>query len=107
VRSSIQSLETVEAVDHAYKEAYEAWDKTLSAIQVQTPDPSFDILMNRWLLYQTYSCRLFSGSTSGCACLHLFKSSNHPRTFTPLRVAAIFGRRRAALVASTNRSRSS
>ncbi|HEX2784917.1 MAG TPA: glucoamylase family protein [Ilumatobacteraceae bacterium] len=38
------------------------WDDTQGTIQVRTPDRSMDIMLNRWLVYQTLACRMWARS---------------------------------------------
>jgi len=35
------------------------WDDVLETVQIKTPDRALDLLVNRWLLYQTLSCRVW------------------------------------------------
>ncbi len=59
-RALIARHATLEAADAARARALALWDDLLTTVQVQTPDDSFDAGMNRWWLYQTVSCRLWT-----------------------------------------------
>jgi cyclic beta-1,2-glucan synthetase len=42
------------------QEVKQFWNELLTTVQVKTPDPALDIMLNGWLLYQTLSCRIWA-----------------------------------------------
>ncbi|MGA7919217.1 MAG: glucoamylase family protein [Candidatus Acidiferrales bacterium] len=47
-------------LDKVFDSVTRRWEDILGTVQVTTPDASMDILLNRWLLYQTLSCRIWA-----------------------------------------------
>ncbi len=47
------------AAHRALEEVDYRWNEMLGAIEVETPDDSFDLIMNRWLIYQELTSRIW------------------------------------------------
>ena len=49
-------------VQESLKATIQWWDKLLGRVEIRTPVESVDLMMNRWLLYQSLSCRIWARS---------------------------------------------
>jgi cyclic beta-1,2-glucan synthetase len=58
-RTLVQRYRSAGAGAIALTETHAAWDDLLGTVQVQTPDPKLDLLLNGRLLYQVTACRLW------------------------------------------------
>ena len=99
-RTLVLRYRDLKIVKAARDEVIHDWKTINRKIQVTTPDPALDILMNHWLIYQTLSCRFWSRTAfyqSGGAygfrdqlqdCMALIYSAPHLTREQILRAAA-------------------
>ena len=59
VQNLIQRFRRADASRVALEGVWSYWNRTLGAVNVDTPDPAVNVMANGWLLYQTLSCRLW------------------------------------------------
>ena len=50
----------VDYIQEKLHETINKWRQQIGVVQVKTEDQSFDIMMNNWLLYQTYASRIMA-----------------------------------------------
>jgi cellobiose phosphorylase len=62
VRRLIRDYAQPRRADAALAQVRGQWDRWLNALHVTTPDPSIDLMLNRWLLYQVLACRVWGRS---------------------------------------------
>lgn len=59
-RALVQRFRQPGVATAALARATRWWDELLSAVEVETPDPAFDRMVNRWLPLQSAAARLFA-----------------------------------------------
>ena len=59
VQILIRRFRRADAGRAALEGVWAYWNRTLGAVNVDTPDPAVNVMANGWLLYQTLSCRLW------------------------------------------------
>ncbi|MDF1500566.1 MAG: glucoamylase family protein [Anaerolineales bacterium] len=61
-RALVQKYRDPVVVDQQLEAAKLWWDRTLGVLDVETPELSINFMLNRWLLYQSLSCRIWGRS---------------------------------------------
>jgi cellobiose phosphorylase len=59
VQILIRRFRRADACRAALEGVWAYWNRTLGAVNLDTPDPAVNVMANGWLLYQTLSCRLW------------------------------------------------
>jgi cyclic beta-1,2-glucan synthetase len=62
VRSLVTRFRDLAAVDAALADVHTFWNGILNTTTARTPDRAMDLVLNRWLPYQTLACRIWGRS---------------------------------------------
>ena len=56
----VKTYNSIEQAELELNEVKRFWEEKLGVLEVITPDKSMDLMLNRWLIYQTYACRMLA-----------------------------------------------
>ena len=59
-QSVVANFRQISNVNATFEKVLHHWDDLLGTVEVKTPDHALDTMLNRWLLYQTLSCRIWA-----------------------------------------------
>ena len=62
INEMCESYSNFDYIENKLQETINYWKNKIGTIQVKTPDKGFDILLNNWLLYQSYASRIMAKS---------------------------------------------
>jgi cyclic beta-1,2-glucan glucanotransferase len=61
-RALVAKYDSPDKVEAAFEQVTQSWNERLGVMEIETPDKALNILTNRWLGYQTLSCRVYARS---------------------------------------------
>ncbi|HEY7860703.1 MAG TPA: protein ndvB, partial [Gemmatimonadaceae bacterium] len=61
-RALVRAYDQLGAIDAALEQVQEFWRDMLGGVQIETPSPALDLMVNGWLAYQNLSCRVWGRS---------------------------------------------
>ncbi len=61
-RALLAQYRHVERARETLTRSVDDWNERLGVVTVRTPEPTFDVMLNRWSLYQALACRMWARS---------------------------------------------
>lgn len=56
----VKKYQDIDYIQNSYRNTIDWWQEKLGTVKVDTPDSSFNFMVNNWYLYQTYASRIMS-----------------------------------------------